>query len=130
MVLLANKKMALAQRSINRAIALDPKDPSQHYHAAQILAASGDKQGAVAILNPLLQTGVGFPEKGVVVNKSNVQEAANVAVGVGNTANMGSIQLKDTNVEGVVVNKSNVKDAANVAVGVGNKANMGSIVVE
>ncbi|MCK5323340.1 MAG: hypothetical protein KAJ45_04305, partial [Desulfobulbaceae bacterium] len=68
--------------------------------------------------------------KGVVVNKSNVQGAANVAVGVGNTANMGSIQLKNANVKGVVVNKSNVQGAANVAVGVGNKANMGSIVVE
>jgi len=67
MTLLANKKMALAQRTINRAIALNPKDPGQHYHAAQILAASGDKQGAKAILKPLLQTGVSFPEKGDAV---------------------------------------------------------------
>ena len=68
--------------------------------------------------------------KGVVVNKSNVKDAANVAVGLGNTANMGSIQLKNANVKGVVVNKSNVQDAANVAVGLGNTANMGSVVVE
>ena len=32
--------------------------------------------------------------KGVVVNKSNVQDAANVAVGIGNKANMGSIVVE------------------------------------
>jgi Tfp pilus assembly protein PilF len=63
MVLLANKKMDLAQRAIERAIALKPSDPTLHYHAAQIMAAAGDKQGAIAILSSLLQTDTVFPEK-------------------------------------------------------------------
>ena len=71
-----------------------------------------------------------FDVKGVVVDKSDVQDAANVAVDVDTTADMGSIEMKDVNVKDVVVDKSDVQDAANVAVDVDTTANTGSVVVE
>ena len=81
----------------------------------------------------LVSGSVAFAEskvKGVVVNKSNVKGAANVAIGKGNEANMGSLGIEDSTVKGVVVNKSNVKGAANVAIGKNNTANMGSTQIQ
>ncbi len=63
MVLLSNQKFERASRTITRAISLNPGDPTLHFHAAQILVARGDRQEALALLRPLLETGVGFPEK-------------------------------------------------------------------
>jgi hypothetical protein len=68
--------------------------------------------------------------RGKVINKSNVKNAANVAIGKGATANMGSITMNKSSVKGKVINKSNVKNAANVAIGKGSEANMGSVVME
>jgi len=65
-----------------------------------------------------------------VSNKSNVKGSANVAIGKGSTANMGSVQIKNSRVKGVISNKSNVKGSANVAIGKGSTANMGSVAIE
>lgn len=69
---------------------------------------------------------------GKITNKSTVKQAANIAIGENNTANMGTINLKNATVgkSGVITNKSTVKQAANIAIGKGNEASMGSIQVE
>jgi hypothetical protein len=69
---------------------------------------------------------------GKVTNTSTVKQAANIAIGENNTANMGSVNLKNATVgkTGVITNTSDVKQAANIAIGKGNEASMGSISVE
>jgi hypothetical protein len=66
---------------------------------------------------------------GKVTNQSQVEQAANIAIGEDNKARMGSISMKDSSVgkTGQVTNQSQVKQAANIAIGKGNEANMGSI---
>ena len=67
---------------------------------------------------------------GAVINQSNNQGAANVAIGVGNEANLGTVGIQNSQVKGAVINQSNNQGAANVAIGVGNEANMGSTVIK
>ncbi|MDP3285493.1 MAG: hypothetical protein Q8M56_13770, partial [Desulfobacterales bacterium] len=69
----------------------------------------------------------GSDVKGAIINKSDVKNAANVAMGQGAKANMGTVALKDSTVKGAVINKSNVQNAANVAMGQGATAQMGSV---
>ncbi|KJR97330.1 MAG: hypothetical protein VR65_24640 [Desulfobulbaceae bacterium BRH_c16a] len=69
---------------------------------------------------------------GKVSNKSTVKQAANIAIGENNTANMGSVNIKGGVVgkTGVITNTSDVKQAANIAIGKGNEASMGSVQVQ
>ena len=66
----------------------------------------------------------------VIINKSKIKNSANIAVGANSTANMGSIVIKDSEVDGTVINKAGIKDSANVASGAYNDANMGTIVID
>ena len=68
--------------------------------------------------------------KGTVTNKSNVEKSANMALGEGATANMGSVTLQNSKVDGTITNQANVKQSANMALGKGAEANMGSVVAE
>ena len=65
--------------------------------------------------------------KGAVINKSDVKGSANIAIGEGNKAKMGSVGIEGSKVQGAVINKSDVKGSANIAIGKGNEANMGSV---
>lgn len=66
----------------------------------------------------------------VIINKSKIKDSINIAVGANSTANMGTIVIKDSEVDGTVVNKAEIEDSANVASGTDNEANMGSIVID
>jgi len=57
-----NKDYGRARRSIERALELDPENPSLVYHSAMIAAALGDKSEAEATLVALLAIGGNFPE--------------------------------------------------------------------
>lgn len=89
---------------------------------------------ALLVIGVLLISGsvayAGSDVKGAIINKSDVKGAANVAMGQGATADMGTVKMKDSSLKGAIINKSSVKGAANVAMGQGSKANMGSVVLE
>ena len=68
--------------------------------------------------------------QGALINQSNAQGAANIAIGKDNTANMGSTNISGSAVKGAVINRSNAQGAANIAIGKGNEANMGSVTVK
>ncbi len=59
-----------------------------------------------------------------------MKNAANIAIGKGNVANMGSVNVEDSKVTGAIINSSNVKNAANIAIGKDNTANMGSVDIQ
>ncbi|HBG20713.1 MAG TPA: hypothetical protein DDY32_15955, partial [Desulfobulbaceae bacterium] len=56
---------------------------------------------------------------GKLTNDSKVEQAANIAIGENNKANMGSVNMQGGSIgkTGVVTNKSDVKQAANIAIG-------------
>jgi hypothetical protein len=66
----------------------------------------------------------------VIVNEATIVNSVNLAVGKDNTAQMGSVRIKESEVKGTVVNQANIKDSANAAIGNGNTAIMGSVNVE
>ena len=87
----------------------------------------------IALMILLLGTSVAFAQSkvsGKVINKSKVDKSANVAIGKGATANMGSVTMKNSQVSGKVINDSKVDKSANVAIGKGSEANMGSVTME
>ena len=67
---------------------------------------------------------------GKVMNKAKVDKSANVAIGKGATANMGSVTIKNANIKGMISNNADVSKSANVAIGQGSEASMGSVTVE
>ena len=68
--------------------------------------------------------------KGAVINKSDNKGSANIAIGEGNKANMGSTDIENSKVKGAIINQSDNKGSANIAIGKGNEANMGSVNVK
>ncbi|MDP3286493.1 MAG: hypothetical protein Q8M56_18845, partial [Desulfobacterales bacterium] len=68
--------------------------------------------------------------KGAVINTSNTKNKVNVAVGSNSTANLDSVNIKNSSVTGAVVNTPAGQTSANVAVGSGNKANLSSVNME
>lgn len=66
----------------------------------------------------------------VIVNQATISDSVNVAIGKDNNAQMGSIRIKESEVQGTVVNQSKIKSSANVASGTHNTAIMGSVNVE
>ncbi len=62
-----------------------------------------------------------------MINIGNVKQAANVAIGEKATANMGSTQIKGSDVKGAILNVGTTNQAANVAIGKDVTANMGSV---
>jgi hypothetical protein len=68
--------------------------------------------------------------QGDLSNKATVKESANVAIGKGSTANMGSMAVKNSNVKGTVTNKANIEKSANVAIGENVTANMGAVTMQ
>jgi putative PEP-CTERM system TPR-repeat lipoprotein len=52
-----------AQRSIRRALEIQPDHPTMRYHSALIAVAIEDKSAARQVLGSLLDSGVDFPEK-------------------------------------------------------------------
>lgn len=63
MVLLENRQLERAQAAIEQALKSEPKDPGMRYHAALIRSATGDRGGAVLILEPLVNGEGDFAEK-------------------------------------------------------------------
>jgi Tfp pilus assembly protein PilF len=63
MAQLKNDDIAEARQSIDRALAASPKSPDLRFHEAQIRAAEGDKNGAIAALNSLLKKEEEFLER-------------------------------------------------------------------
>jgi putative PEP-CTERM system TPR-repeat lipoprotein len=62
-LLLKNNELERAKRSIERALAKAPNNPTMKYHDAMIDAASGNQASAISNLQTLLAEGVDFPEK-------------------------------------------------------------------
>lgn len=60
MAQMKNDSLIEARRSIDRALALAPKNPDIQFHEAQIRAAEGDTAGAIDALNALLVKGRKF----------------------------------------------------------------------
>lgn len=67
---------------------------------------------------------------GTVVNRATIRNSANIAVGKGNRAAMGSIVIKNSQVEGSITNEAEISDSVNISAGSGNEATMGAITVE
>jgi tetratricopeptide (TPR) repeat protein len=59
----ANKDYKQAQRSVERALAQNPDNPSVQFHSAMISAAMGDSASAINTLEALRDSGADFPEK-------------------------------------------------------------------
>jgi hypothetical protein len=66
----------------------------------------------------------------VIVNEATIANSVNVAIGKDNNAQMGSIRIKESEVQGAVVNQAKIKNSSNVAAGNHNTAVMGAINVE
>ena len=66
-----------------------------------------------------------------ITNLSNVNQSANLAIGKGAEANMGTVKIQDSKVEkSKITNLSNVNQSANLAIGEKAEANMGSVVIK
>ena len=65
-----------------------------------------------------------------IINEATITNSVNVATGKNNSAQMGSIKIKNSEVKGTVVNKAKIKDSANVSSGTNNKALMGTVDIE
>ncbi len=66
----------------------------------------------------------------VIVNEATITDSMNIAVGKDNNAQMGSVRIKESEVNGTITNQAKIKKSANVAAGSGNTAVMGSVNVE
>lgn len=75
-------------------------------------------------------TGGGSSVSGAVINRTEIRNSANMAVGRRNSASLGSIQIKDSTVDGTVANQAEISGSDNIAVGSGNEAATGSIIIE
>jgi len=62
----------------------------------------------------------------VIVNQSDNRGAANIAVGAGNRANLGSVAVEQSRLKGPVINQTDNRNAVNAAIGTGNAANLGA----
>jgi len=69
-------------------------------------------------------------DKSIILNKSVNKGNAAIAIGKGNSANVGSVALKDSKVsKSIILNKSVNKGNAAIAIGKGNAANVGSVAI-
>ena len=68
--------------------------------------------------------------KGTIVNTTVSGAATNVAIGSNTTANMGSVDMKNSSYSGTIVNTVTGMTATNVAIGSGSEANSGSVVMK
>lgn len=66
----------------------------------------------------------------VIVNQATLSNSVNLAVGKDNTAQMGAVRIKESEVKGTVVNQADIDNSTNAAIGNGNTAVMGSVNVE
>jgi hypothetical protein len=70
-------------------------------------------------------------KESAIINAANVTNAANLAIGKGAEANLGTVKIEGSKVEkSAVINASNVSNAANLAIGEKAEANMGSVVIK
>ena len=70
-------------------------------------------------------------KESAIINAANVTNAANLAIGKGSEANLGTVKIEGSKVEkSAVINASNVTNAANLAIGKDSEANMGSVVIK
>lgn len=65
-----------------------------------------------------------------IINQSDNRGATNIAVGKGNNANLGTVDVQASVLKGSVINQADNRGAVNMAVGAGNTANLGSIDVQ
>ena len=65
-----------------------------------------------------------------IINQATITNSVNIAIGKNNSAQMGSIRIKDSEVNGTVVNQAEISDSANISSGSNNSATMGSIDAE
>jgi hypothetical protein len=86
--------------------------------------------GFVAFSSLALAAGSEIKES-AIINAANVTNAANLAIGKGAEANLGTVKIEGSKVEkSAVINASNVSNAANLAIGEKAEANMGSVVIK
>jgi hypothetical protein len=87
---------------------------------------------AVTVAFSSLAFGAGSQVKeSAIINAANVSNAANLAIGKGAEANLGTVKIEGSKVEkSAVINASNVSNAANLAIGEKAEANMGSVVIK
>jgi hypothetical protein len=86
--------------------------------------------GLFAVSTLVLAAGSEVKES-AIINAANVTNAANLAIGKGSEANLGTVKIEGSKVEkSAVINASNVSNAANLAIGKDSEANMGSVVIK
>lgn len=75
-------------------------------------------------------TGSSSTIDGTVINRTEISNSTNIAVGRDNQASMGSVVIKNSRINGTVINDAKISNASNVASGSNNEAIMGSIEIE
>jgi hypothetical protein len=66
-----------------------------------------------------------------ITNQATVVGSQNMAIGLGNEANQGTVKIEDSKVKGsTITNQATVVGSQNMAIGLGNEANQASVVVK
>ena len=103
-----------------------PPTPPRFFDAGEIYPI----ESGSAIDNDVTSGGATIGPNARILNQATIGNSVNMAVGTGNTAQMGSIRIESSEVKGTVVNQATIDNSANVSVGIGNKASMGSTNIE
>ncbi len=69
-------------------------------------------------------------EGSAIINKLSGSNLANIAIGLGSEANLGTVKIKGSNIKGAIINDASGSNMTNIAEGTDSKANLGSVTVE